>query len=158
MSNKFIVRELTSNDYDQICQMDDKSGNYMQQWFEEPGDEGYGFGMFDGDKLIGYCSIGGADDFDYVAKHPLYNYNSLLLSDVYILPEYRKGQNGIRLVEEAIKLKREYEPEAKSIYLSLLNDDLSNFYSKLGFEWVDDTQSYAMVYDISPEMGDIEID
>ena len=139
------VRELRLSDLLQVNAMDELSGNDVSQWVAEE-TEDYAYGLFDGKKLVGYCTIGGADDVpNCISSHPAYNYNSLLLSDVYVMPECRKKGLGTLIVSSAIRLKAKAERDAKSLFIALLYDGLSNFYSRFGFEWVDGKQEYAMV-------------
>ncbi len=144
---KKVIRELECKDFMAIDTLDDQSGNYVSQWFVDDNyTEGYAFGLFIDDNLIGYCTIGGADcDVpDCITKHPAYTDDSLLLSDVYVLPEYRHQNLASELIKRALELKFELEGK-QAVYLTLLSDSLEAFYRPLGFEWVDDTQEYAMV-------------
>ena len=146
MTNELTIRPLTYQDNQEIQNLDDMSGNDVAQWFQEEDDycEDYAYGLFLNNRLIGYCTIGGADDCPLmIAKHELYNYNALLLSDVYVLPEYRNKSFGLQLIIKAIQLKREQENEP--VFLTLLYDSLSNFYEKAGFIWCEDSKSYAMI-------------
>lgn len=142
------VRPLNEKDMEQVEALDEKSGDYVAQWLDC---EDYAYGMFVDDKLIGYCTIGGADDVpDCIEKHRAYSDgHSLLLSDVYILPKYRHKLYGYMMVDNALFIRLEKEKGVKSVYLTLLYDELSNFYGKLGFKWVDETEQYAMVKEVA---------
>lgn len=94
--------------------------------------EGYAWGIFENNRLIGYCTIGGADDFYHFEVYPGWNPNCLLLSDVFILPEYRRKGLASKLVSEAINMHE--ESKDNHIFLELLDSDLENLYSKLGFK------------------------
>lgn len=146
------IRELTLDDLERVWKLDDASGNSVGQWIEEleAGEKSdYAFGAFVDGELIGYCTIGYADDCaDCIDKHPLHNSDSLLLSDVYVLPEYRHQEIATELISRAVELKMECEPDSKSIFLTLLYDSLGDFYKKLGFDWVDDTHKYAMIKEL----------
>lgn len=143
-------RSLMAKDEPQVALLDNESGNYVSQWVteEEIGDEesDYAFGLFDGDTLIGYCTIGGADDVpDIIENHPAKTPYSLLLSDLYIKPDYRHKRLGVTLCLNAIATAFENEPAADSLFITLLYDRLASFYEIIGFVWADDTKEYAMV-------------
>ena len=81
MTNELTIRPLTYQDNQEIQSLDDMSGNDVAQWFQEEDDycEDYAYGLFLNNRLIGYCTIGGADDCPLmIAKHKLYSYNALL--------------------------------------------------------------------------------
>ena len=149
-----IVRALTWMDAGQIKELDEKSGNDLSQWFLGIDDysENYAYGIFEGRKLIGYCSLGYADDCgSLIEGHPLHTHNSLLLSDVYVLKEYRGNGYAMKLCRQAIKQKVQAEPDSDAVFLTLLYDGLSRLYRKLGFEWCDGSKEYAMVKPLSVE-------
>lgn len=145
---------LTGADHDLVRFLDDWSGNYVAQWVNEeelPNGQisDYAFGILHGDKLVGYCTIGYADDVgSAIEDDGRHTADSLLLSDVYVLPEYRGKNAGSFLVSEAMKYKlKEFEPDAPNIYAQLMYDNLSSFYESVGFEWLDETQEYVMIGD-----------
>lgn len=143
---ELLVRPLTVHDLKQVEVMDEMSGNGVSQWVCDLAEgelNDYSWGMFFGDEMIGYCTIGGADDVcDEIEEYPGYNYNSLLLSDVYIKPEYRGNGYGLKMVDEAIKKRTENEKEL--VFITLLHDGLSRFYEKIGFQWCYE-EEYLMV-------------
>ena len=151
------VRGFREEDYEAVSELDDLSGNMLADSYYgclNPGDtSAYGWGLFLDDKLIGCCSIGWADDVgEPISNHPHYNdsCDQLLLSDVFILPEYRNKGFGLYMIGEALKEKWEIEgKEATYAYLTLLYDELGYFYHKLGFEWCDDAEGYAMALDLN---------
>ena len=130
------IRPLTNDDLIAVETMDNMSGFYVSQWLD--GNEDYAWGIFDTNKLVGYCSIGDADDCcELIESHPAYDINSsLLLSDVFILPEYRKNGYGSKLINHVIA--RRTETEKASIFLTAMRTELLSFYKKLGFLEVDD--------------------
>ncbi len=161
------VRGLTRSDLCAIKDIDSTKGNTFElapmiendcYCLEEEDESEYAFGAFIDNKLIGYCTIGGADVIDdepAITKDPKYNpYHDLLLSDVYILPEYRNNGYGSCMVEEAIKIKQGLEPDANNIYLTVMDENLGCFYQKIGFSWVDETDPYYM----AKELDEKEID
>lgn len=143
-----VTRVLTYKDAEQIRLLDERSGDDVSQWFidEDDYDEDYAYGLFtDNGQLVGYCTLGDADDCaSMIENHPLHDDYSLLLSDVYVKPDYRRQNLGLYMVSSAIKQKLAKNSQI-SIFLTLLYDELGRFYEKLGFEWCDETYEYAMV-------------
>ena len=134
-NNTLLVRLLTTDDVESVEVLDDASGNYVQQWLED--NEDYAWGLFKGNTLIGYATTGYADDCcNTIKNHPQHTYDSLLLSDVYIMPEHRRQGNALYLLKEVIKRRTAIEKEA--IFLRLLYDSLSYLYKKLGFYEIGD--------------------
>ncbi|MCR5776060.1 MAG: GNAT family N-acetyltransferase [Lachnospiraceae bacterium] len=111
----------------------------------------FAYGAFKGNELIGYCSIGYADGFEDVpaiVEHKLYNNGenvTLILSDVYIKKSERNNGYASKLVSDAISMKLENDPDVRGIFALLLDDNLMEFYEKLGFEWADDSEEYCIV-------------
>ena len=160
------VRRLTLGDLREVKDIDSAEDNEFElahiiedDCVEEEDESDYVFGAFIDDRLIGYCTIGGADILDdepAITEDPKYRPDSdLLLSDVYILPEYRHNGYGSRMVEEAIKIKQELEPDANNIYLTLLDSDLGRFYGKIGFSWVDEMDRYYMAKELDEREMDL---
>ena len=129
------VRALKYDDLEQVIEMDEVSGFCLEQWvkaLENEDDNDYSYGIFDGDRLVGYCTIGIADDAvsiiendpDYVSDH------SLMLSDVYIDADYRHRMVGLQLLAEALNMRVEDE----TVYLEMRYNKLYDFYRKVGFE------------------------
>lgn len=151
------VRGLTADDYDAALELDDMSGNSLaDSYFDniEPGETSdYAWGLFVDDEMIGYCSVGYADDApEMIRNHPHFKdtCDQLLLSDVYIKPQYRSNCLGQYLVSEALRSRYELEGQSVSwAYLTVLHDDLGLFYQKLGFEWCDASRQYAMALDLN---------
>ena len=146
---ELTVRRCTTEDHEEVCALDEKSGYNVQEWLDyldEFEESNFIFGIFEEQKMVGYCTIRNAKDCsEYIIHHPDHNKNSLFLSDVYVLPEYQNSGVGKTLVSEAIQIKQELEPESKNIYLTVVSDDLDKFYKELGFEWVDQQKAHAMV-------------
>ena len=140
------VKPLNKHDIDDVWNMDNDSGFYISQW-EEDMDENndYSWGIYDDDnKLIGYCSIGYADDVvSTIENHPLYSTDAYLLSDVYIKPEYRHNGLGLRMITEVIRQRFERE-SVQPVFLEVMYDKLKDFYSKAGFESINNTE--CMIY------------
>lgn len=139
-----LVSPLTEAHLEQVVELDELSGNDVEQWLED--NEDYAWGLFQGDELVGYCTIGGADDCptmieDYEGKTD----DSLLLSDVYVKPEYRGNGYASQMIQEVLEKRNAEEQEL--VFLALLDDGLSKFYEKFGFRWVDESKEYCMVRD-----------
>lgn len=146
---EYLVRALTFSDKALIERMDKLSGNDVSQWFNDVDDyaEDYAYGIFRGDKMVGYCTIGGADDCGKMIKnHALYSYDALMLSDVYVKPSYRKLGVGTQLVTTVVVNKLYTNGIDTIIYLTVLYDRLGKFYQKVGFKWCTDSEEYAMYY------------
>lgn len=122
-----IVRQLTEKDEKQVEYLDIASGNYVGQWLE---DEGYSWGIFENDILVGYCTMGAADDCcRAITDYPGWTFDSLLLGDVYVNPLCRHHGYATRMIEEVIKQKSGNE----LVFLTLMHDGLIEFYKKFGF-------------------------
>ena len=96
-----MIRPLLVRDLEQVQFLDSLSGNYVQQWIEKD-DEGtdldnaYAWGYFKWDRLIGYCTIGGADDLAVAEQCKEYSNDSLLLSDRHFpqqAPDFSREEN-----------------------------------------------------------------
>lgn len=84
------VKLLTMKELHSVRFMDVVSDFYVEQWLEENTDYAWGIFKNETDELMGYCTIGYADDTsDIIEKHPEHTDDSLLLSDVYIKPQFR---------------------------------------------------------------------
>lgn len=153
-SKGIFVRSLTEEDRNAVDNLDELSGNYVAQWLE--GNTDYAWGLFADSKLIGYCSIGEAEDVSAViSSYPGYTCDSLILSDVFVLPEYRKQGLGLYMVGQVIN---ERNKENNLIFLKPFCDSLGYFYDKLGFRYIDGNEE--MVWDhnaICSEAGDLPI-
>jgi len=127
---KFYVRGLNYIDKEEILALDEQSyndisvyGDIYNRLLEDEGEDTeesvYYFGAFLDDKLIGYCTIGGADEY--------YDEGSLL-SDVFIDENYRSKGYGTKMCEAIIKKHGEYP-----VYIDVL-DNQDYFYKKMGFK------------------------
>lgn len=152
---KIIVGPLAYKDIEEVCELDEASGNHVAQWLEDLDDDeeeqDYAWGLFYDDKLVGYCSIGYADDCcDAISQYPGWNYNSLLLSDVFILPKYRRNGLGLHIVNEAVGQRTENEKELA--FLVAMYDSLRYFYEQAGFAWITNGIMVRDERNISEEM------
>lgn len=150
---RLFIKPLSKEHLLAVETMDDMSGNYVLQWLED--NEDYAWGLFAEERLVGYCSIGRADDCrEEIEGYPGYTYDSLLLSDVFVLPEYRGQGFGSFMVNEAVKLRTEEDKQL--VFLTVMYDRLSQFYEKIGFLWVGNG---VMVRDERPfEVRKFEVD
>lgn len=152
MNNASItVRPFRYDDLADVIEMDAESGNCVQQWvkdLEPDEDNDYSWGIYNGNILMGYCTIGYADDVcSTIENHPLHAEESYLLSDVYMKPDYRHQGYGLKLITETIK-GRFAKEETLPVFLQAFYDDLKYFYGKAGFECILDENDYScMVYD-----------
>jgi GNAT superfamily N-acetyltransferase len=122
------VRLLSREDEDQVASMDEASGFYVGQWIED--NEDYAYGLFDKDTLIGYCTIGEASDVcEEICGDKDYDDDSLILSDVYITPEYRGQGNALKMLQETLSIRVHTE----TIYCEPRYESLQRLYKKVGF-------------------------
>lgn len=123
------LRKLQGKDMLFVEEMDEASGFGVAQWLEELDsneEASNSYGLFLDEKLIGYCTLGYADDLSVST-----NCDSRLLSDVYIKPEYRHHGYGSMMVREALEM--EIDCQYHPTYLTYLYDDLEEFYKPFGF-------------------------
>lgn len=134
--NDIIIRPLISRDTSEVEGLDDKSGFYLGQWVadiseDDVSDSAYAWGVFKDNTLIGYCSTGYADDCrGSIENHEEHDSDSILLSDVYILQEYRHQGVGLKFLKEVL----ERLGNENAVFLVAQRDSLEKFYRKLDFE------------------------
>lgn len=127
------VRSLNADDTKQIKLIDELSGNGVANMADC---KDYAWGLFKGDNLIAYCTIGGADDTDMgYDEYPEWTDESKLLSDVFVREEYRRQGYALKMLNEVLK---EANPEKQAVFITLINNNLSRLYEKLGFRLIDD--------------------
>lgn len=134
------VRGLMLKNAEAVKQLDEDGGWNVAQWVEELEEDEvseYAYGIFDNDLLVGYCTIGGADDVgDTIEKDADYrNGYSLYLSDVYVTPSYRHKGVATKLLEGALELRVAYY---ENVYCEPAHPNLFALYSKVGFEKIND--------------------
>lgn len=139
-SNTFAA-PLSIYQLSEVKTMDQMSGFCMEQWLDDNVD--FAWGLFHNDKLIGYCSIGIADDTEpLIEGHEAYKEDSsLYLSDVFILPEYRNQGYGSQMIKESIETRWKMDGEKNTVYLHAMgiigdlsyDEKLKSFYEKIGF-------------------------
>lgn len=132
---KIKMRLLTGSDTDLAEEFDKHTFFPISHLLKdlEPEEEGIVFGVISDKKLIAACSIGGADEeWEVLGVHSGYSPESYLLSDLFVLPEYRGKGIAKELVEYSIACT--YEQSGKhTVYVSLWEDKVGYFFKKLGF-------------------------
>lgn len=117
--------------------LDKLSGFFVEQWIEDNTD--YAWSFFVNNTLIGYCTTGCADDCpDIIETHPSYTVDSLLISNVFILPEYRHNHFGSQMIVEAIHNRWKSDGERNSVFLQAISESVMQFYEKNGFHVLED--------------------
>ena len=117
------VKMLRKDSLACIKKLDDISDFCDAQWLEENEDADNCFGIFFGEELIGYCTLGYASGvIDIEMKC-----DDVLLSDVYIKEEWRHMGFGSKLIREVT------EGLNNDCYLTYLSDELEEFYLSLEF-------------------------
>lgn len=149
MGHLYSVRGLSLDDLKRVKELDEMSGNGVSQWVEdlEPDEiSDYAYGLFKNRELVGYATVGYADDVcPEIQAHPEYHNEQLLLSDVFIEPIERHQGLGRIMVFEAIWARLMYDRDATQVYANLMCDNLMPFYKTLGFQWCNpDDQHYVI--------------
>lgn len=121
--------------------MDEMSSFDVSQWIQDAIDNDEdeccsAYGIKLDDKLIGYCTIGYAYGVICVNVD---NVDSRLLSDVFVLPEYRHNGYGSKMINEVIKL--ESDCIIHDMYLTYIYDSLQVFYENFGFSHVENSDN-----------------
>lgn len=146
-TSELEIRSLFSCDADQVRTMDEASGFCLEQWLD---DDEYSWGILYQNKLIGYCSVGGADDVGKdITDDPDYNsYDSLLLSDVYVDPEYRHQGVGTYMLSKVLS---KVQSECITVYCCPSSYDLESFYGGVGFVLTDTSDSLCITMKRRPK-------
>lgn len=136
-----VVKPLHYTDYAEICEMDKLSGFSVEEWVDEMDENNtYSWGLYLMDKLIGYCTIGCADDvYCAIEEHPKYTPEAHFLSDVFIRPEYRHHEYGIYMIRQAIAQRIAKEGKYP-VFLESMNRKLLSYYKKVGFEIIPNSE------------------
>ena len=94
------TKPLGKSDAATISELDKLSGFHVLEWVEDfSGWNDESWGLYLGGKLIGYCTIGYADnECPVITDHELWTPDSYQLSDVFILPAYRHRGYGSKMV------------------------------------------------------------
>lgn len=127
--NALEVRNLKEDDLKQVIELDEMSGNNVEDWIESDGT----FGIFFNEILLGYLTLGWADDCGLaIENHPAHTYDSRMLSNVYVRKEWRGRGVGNMLINEAFLKIQE------TTFLSFAHDNLQSYYESLGFKLIED--------------------
>ena len=114
----------------EISFLDNRANQYVLYNFGEFSECVWGL-WDDHRNIMGYCTLGYAEGII-----PNANYMDLLLSDVFILPKYRRKGHGTYFLREILSLTY------AGVYAQILDGSLISFYSFLGFEVVSDGLLY----------------
>ena len=146
MTNKIFVRPFIAGEEEIVVEIDELSGNDVQQWNDalEDGSNDYSWGIFNNDTCMGYCTIGYADDMcGVIEDYPLYQeYQKMgedcyYISDVFIKPEFRHNGYGLKLIQETIQGRFQKEYPAP-VFLEAVSQETQQFYAKVGFQPIDE--------------------
>ena len=146
MTNKIFVRPFKAGEEEIVVEIDELSGNDVQQWNDalEDGSNDYSWGIFDGNTCMGYCTIGYADDMcGVIEDYPLYQEYSkkgedcYYISDVFIKPEFRRNGYGLKLIQETIQGRFQKECPAP-VFIEAVSQETQQFYAKVGFQPIDE--------------------
>lgn len=126
------IRPVRFTDLEAVKVLDELSGNSVFDMTddEEAGvnEQDYTWGAFLNGELIGYCTLGGAEEFE--DEFDIYKDEDLCLGDVFIKGEYRGKGYGTELVIKSIATKTTH---GESVFATILDDDVLHFYESLGF-------------------------
>ena len=146
MTNKIFVRPFEKGEEEIVVELDELSGNDVQQWNDalEDGSNDYSWGIFNNDTCMGYCTIGYADDMcGVIEDYPLYQEyqkrgeDCYYISDVFIKPEFRHNGYGLKLIQETIQGRFQKECPAP-VFLEAVSQETQQFYAKVGFQPIDE--------------------
>lgn len=129
------VRTIRFADLDAVKELDEMTGNDVFDMIDDDeesvNEQDYAWGAFLNGELIGYCTLGGAEEFE--DDFDIYVDDDLCLGDVFIKEEYRRKGYGTELVAKAIAAKT---TNGESIFATILDTDLMSFYESLGFKLI----------------------
>ena len=129
-----IVKSLRKINMAEVIRLDQLSGFSVWQWVSSTdayNDESWG--IYLANQLIGYCTIGYADDqCPVITDHELWSEDSYQLSDVFIAPAYRNNGYGSKLVRDAIK-GRYLSEGVRPVFLQPITKQVMQFYQTIGF-------------------------
>lgn len=146
-------RILTQYDFKQVSQLDELSDFVVSKYLDCGN---YAYGIFFGNSLIGYVTIGGADCLGSceITKDCDYSNNAFLLSDMFILKQYRRLECGTSLIRFA--LKENWKANGNyPVYLQPYSgeDGCVEFYKNLGFKpiYSDEAEGIICAFKTLPE-------
>lgn len=125
------VRYLNEDDIDALKVLEGKDNemlNHIDFELDMVDDSGFFVGLFNGERLLGFCTLGGAD----CETDAIYRKEDGILSNVYIGKSERDMGYGTYLVRQALLLAKEQFPNA-FLHIDLLRPSLAKWYKDLGF-------------------------
>ena len=134
----YYVRLLAASEVKDIFGMNGYPDVSAEEWIQDNPDFAWGIFESGTEKLAGYCTIGYADTgYPSIDNYPLKTADSLYLSDVYVMPEYRHQHMATNMIEEVIAMRWHKEKKKEAVFLSTLTDDLQKLYLPIGFIPID---------------------
>lgn len=142
MKGPFSIRQLSKDDKEQVTELSKKRDNlnYDIEFFlnedsnlsihdlENIEDIIGAVGVFDKDRLVATASMGYTVDEDECYKDLLLeNDDPRILSNVYVIPEYRNNGIAQHLIKALL------ENTTNTVFLYFMEDSLISFYEKLNF-------------------------
>lgn len=132
--NNTYVRALEECDKEQVLKLDELSRSCLAEYLDC---NNYVWGIFNSNnELLGYCTLGGADDS--TLGYSFYSYwtkDSLVLCDVFIKEDNRRKGLAIEMIKEVLK---NANPDRESVFLTIVTDKLRRLYEKVGFKYIKD--------------------
>lgn len=135
-------RALKPSDEPEVEKLDMLSGSPIANVLYDNID--FAWGLFLDSKLIGYCTTGYADgQCDAIQNHKLHTSDSILLSDVFVLPSYSNWKKD--MIKRTIEARWSMDNAKNTVFLVALTDELIDYYTRLGFKLIS-YESGAMFY------------
>ena len=154
MKFKPIVRPIKVAEVSDLIALEQLSDGFKPSDFVDDDDQNYAYGIFDENgKLFGFCSIGGADiGEEDIESYPTYSDDDLILSDMFIHPDYRHQGYGTELYTTAIQLTNPNEKQ--NVFADILYDGntVKHFYEAGGFVLVKTSTFNGLM--VKPKVGD----
>lgn len=129
------IKSLDETDRAQVEFLDAMSENNVADMLDS---DGYGWGIFREDRLLGYCTIGGVEGTEHqkIAEELDEVSTSRTLSDVYIHPYCRGLGLGSILISNLFQHVILPDNISK-VFCTIFNERQYNFYERLGFRELD---------------------
>lgn len=137
-----MIRNLTQKDIKEVLEFEKDADFSIGRYLEN---EDYVWGYYLNNKLIGACTIGGAEGWNEIKESKYYSDTSLLLSEVNIIPGCRGKRHGQQMVAEALQAYMNKGHRKENVFIDMLEPSLKHFYQKLGFIEAFADDKYIMV-------------
>lgn len=137
-----MIKNLTPKDIKEVLEFEKNADFSISRYLEN---EDYVWGYYLNNKLIGTCTIGGAEGWNEIKESKYYSDTSSLLSEVNILPKYREKGYGRKMIGEALRAYMNKNHCQENVFIDMLEPSLKYFYQKLGFIEVFADDKYIMV-------------